>query len=202
MYKILLITGGVYHDFMRNALLLVEKLRNDRFDFEVTEDLSHLNFKKLAKKDVVLLYTLFKSINEYNKKALLDFVEKGGKLLGLHSANASFLENHDYLEMIGSKFLYHPPKCRFVVRISKMHYITQGLEDFEIVDELYISEYNENVNILLETDYNHQKVPILYTKSFGLGKVVFFALGHDTTSILNRDFIRVFSRSLDWLIKE
>ena len=55
MYKILLITGGVYHDFMRNALLLVEKLRNDRFDFEVTEDLSHLNFKKLAKKDVVLL---------------------------------------------------------------------------------------------------------------------------------------------------
>ncbi|MDI3473482.1 MAG: hypothetical protein PWQ20_942 [Thermotogaceae bacterium] len=200
--EVLLVIGGDYHDFYANVVKLVSEVREEYFNFEITDDMSHLNSKKLAKKDIVALYALFNHISSLNKKALLKFVEKGGGFLGLHSANASFLNDVEYQNFIGSKFLFHPEKQRFKVNVSKMHFITLGLKSFEIFDELYVSECSESVNVLLEAEYQNNKVPILYTKSYGLGKIAFFALGHDEDSILNENFIEIFIRSLKWLGKK
>jgi hypothetical protein len=200
--KILFVTGGNYHNFYANTVKLISKIKEKRFDFELTDDLSHLNPKKLAKKDVVIFYALFNYLNSINKDSLLGFVEKGGNFLGLHSANASFLNDEEYRKFIGSRFLFHPEKQRFKVSVSKMHFITLGLKNFEIFDELYVSDYDKNVNVLLEAEYKNDKIPILYTRSYGLGKIVFFALGHDEDSVLNENFIEIFVRSLNWLGKK
>jgi len=202
--KILLLTGGFYHNFLQNTKLVIDfiKKKQLRFDFEVTDDLSHLNSTKLKDKAIIVVYTLLKKLNEYQEKVLLNFVEKGGGFLGLHSANASFMENKKYIDMVGSKFLRHPPKCTFKVKVSKMHYITLGIDDFEIEDELYISKYDKNINILLEAVYKERIIPICYTKSYGLGKIVYLSLGHDEKSILNDSFKEIFIRSLNWLKNE
>lgn len=169
------------------------------FDFEITSDLSHLNPIKLKEKDIVIMYTLFENLNEHQERSLLDFIEGGKGFLGLHSANASFTKNEGYIDMIGSRFLRHPPESTFKVRVSNAHYITLGIDDFEVEDELYISNCAENVNVLFETEYEGKRVPVCYTKSYGLGKVVYLSLGHDEKSILNDSFKRILIRSLSWL---
>jgi len=95
------------------------------------------------------------------------------------------------MEVLGSQFKAHPPIAPFQVEVvNKTHHLTKGIEDFEIRDELYLSNTTAEIDVLLQTrfegevpgftakDWDKVVVPILYTRELGKGLVVYNTLGH------------------------
>jgi uncharacterized protein len=97
----------------------------------------------------------------------------------------------DVMEMLGTQFVAHPPIDKFPVEVvDKAHELTRGIEDFEVVDELYLSNTTAPIHTLMQTTFEGEAtgftqsqwgkttVPILYTRDIGVGQIVYNALGH------------------------
>lgn len=93
---------------------------------------------------------------------------------------------------LGSQFVAHPPVGRFHVRVSQpAHPLVAGIADFEVEDELYLSEYHGENEALLETRYTGEAAGfveaswqgdeprlVLYLHRVGSGAVLYNTLGH------------------------
>ena len=104
---------------------------------------------------------------------------------------------------LGAFFLNHPPLCRFRVDVAdRSHPLTRGVSDsFEVADELYLIELQQpsETHVLLTTQLEKDPSPagfgfvydqdsslmpdgrtrvLGYTRTFGKGAIVYFALGH------------------------
>jgi len=133
---------------------------------------------------------------------LRSWLEAGGKWLALHGTNSILVftesglvdapdDTTGLMEMLGTQFKAHPPIGPFPVEVvNKDHELTRGIDDFEIVDELYLSETTAPIDTLMQTTFEGEAtgftkehwdkttVPILYTRDIGKGRIVYNALGH------------------------
>jgi len=102
-------------------------------------------------------------------KAIKAWLKGGGKWLALHGTNSILRfvdggvstpdERPDVMEVLGSQFKAHPPIDKFTVEIvNKTHELTKGLEDFEVVDELYLSNTTAEIDILMKTTFEGETV--------------------------------------------
>lgn len=105
----------------------------------------------------------------------------------------------EYLAMIGSAFISHPPLTVIPVRIlDRDHPVTQGVADFEIEDERYeLAGDLAQVQILAESNGH----PVLYTKRWGSGSVQYTALGHDSRALRNPSHRRLLVQAVAWAIQ-
>jgi type 1 glutamine amidotransferase len=74
--------------------------------------------------------------------------------------------------------------------VDSNHELTRGIADFEVVDELYLSRTTAPITTLMETrfageatgfthsQWEETRVPILYTRDIGKGRIVYNTLGH------------------------
>ena len=63
-------------------------------------------------------------------------------------------ERPDVMDMLGTQFKAHPPIGPFPVEVvNKDHELTKGIEDFEIVDELYLSNTTAPDDTLMQTTF-------------------------------------------------
>lgn len=197
--KVLLLVGGpVYHDTpgdQREALGFLDP----HFSVTMTDDMTVLTPENLAKYDVIANYTTFFEPTEGQIKALLDAVAGGKGFVGIHGATATFWNSPEYLEMIGGKFIEHDKNKIFHVKMNYNHTesspITEGIEDFDIQDELYIIEGDLTQWHILARAEGH---PIVYTKMWGQGRVYSNAMGHDSHAIGNPGFQELIVRGVKW----
>ena len=97
----------------------------------------------------------------------------------------------DVMEMLGTQFKAHPPIGPFKVEVvNRDHEFTRGIDDFEVVDELYLSHTTAAIETLMQTHFEGEAtgfvdaqwektaVPILYTRDIGKGRIVYNTLGH------------------------
>lgn len=146
--------------------------------------------------------------------AIRTWLESGGHWLGLHGTSGGRAERVEGLRqrrtvktehhaLLGSRFLTHPPLCRFRVDVrDRDHPLTQGIgASFEVEDEPYFIELQDpgTTRILLTADYGPAAIsdsvgPLYgadtsllpdgrtrvlgYTREVGSGRVTYFALGH------------------------
>jgi len=74
--------------------------------------------------------------------------------------------------MLGSEFIGHARPYGFNVYIKdKTHFISQRLSEFKIFDELYLLNNEPDINIVLTAHWQGKMVPVIYTKSYGKGRV-------------------------------
>lgn len=118
-----------------------------------------------------------------------------------------------YAEMLGASWSEADPKTghgdrhSFQVKfVDRAHPIAQGLpETFTATDELYHNlRMRPNVH-LLATAFDDPRMrgtgkhePMLWTVSYGKGRVFHTALGHDGPAMLEEGFILTFARGLEW----
>lgn len=200
--NVLVIIGGDYHDFKTCGDTLKNFLEaTDRIKVTLTEDRNALKKDSIQKFDAVIIYTQGGNLTEEQLNVLTSFVKRGGGLVGIHCASDSFRENRPYIEMLGSEFSAHGPHHEFPVNIVKKgHRITTRLSDFSITDELYTLKYNANeLDIILTASWLGKSEPMVYTKSYGEGKVVYTALGHGIEAFVNQYFQKLVIRSIDWV---
>jgi len=209
-----LVCGGSYHDMDYARLELLKLLGEDeRIRVRVGED--YRDTRAIEAADFLVTYTCDVIPDPGQQASLAAFLAAGGRWLALHGTNSVLrhLKGRgweaprtapDFMGMLGSQFLAHPPIAPYTVEVSDpAHPLVAGIEPFEVDDELYLCEYHGENRALLHTRYRG-KAPgfaarhwpggretdaeydsggsdrqlVLYLHSHGGGEVLYCTLGH------------------------
>jgi type 1 glutamine amidotransferase len=194
------VAAGKYHDidFARLELL---KLLAEHENIRTTVAMDYSNVDRIAACQFLITYTCDVMPTPAETQAIKAFLEKGGRWLALHGTNSilRFVEGgvdcpedrNDVMDILGTQFKAHPPIGPFRVEVTdRTHALTKGLEDFDIIDELYITKTTAPIKVLMQTrfdgeatgfieaKYDNAVVPILYLRDHGKGAVLYNTLGH------------------------
>jgi len=111
------------------------------------------------------------------EEGLYNFVSGGKGLVGIHGT--AWWIGGKAVDLIGGHANWHPPGLTFTVNISdEEHEITQGVGDFEVEDEIYMSAWDPSVQVLATADWSDKEHPMAWVKSYGEGRVFYTTLGH------------------------
>ena len=189
--KTLLLTGGEIHDW-KACGYEIERILRVCGDFDVTrveDDLKILESRDLDSFDLIVLYWTRGVLTDGQKNGLLKWIAGGKGFAGIHSAAASFRECPEFRCMLGGFFVTHPKPRRYQVSVvDPEHPITRDMLEFFVTDEMYITDYDPRVSVLASSLWKGEKVPVVWTKSWGDGRVYYLALGHDVEACRDENF--------------
>ncbi|MBX6311639.1 MAG: ThuA domain-containing protein [Isosphaeraceae bacterium] len=174
------------------------ELSRGAFDVTITQDGSQVTPENLAHYRAVVFFT---AINPpgVDVDGLIQWVEKGGAFVGIHSTANTYQGHPAFGAMLGARFDRRPwrtpqhPQTRVRVRVEdRTHPATRHLgESFEIADDIYqFKNFDRSkVQLLLSLDptsldlanpkVNRQDrhFPVSWAKTHGRGRVFYTALG-------------------------
>jgi uncharacterized protein len=194
------VAAGRFHD-IDFARLEILKLLGEHQNIRTTVAMDYSNTDRIAACQFLITYTCDMLPTEAEATAIREFLNKGGRWLALHGTNSILRftdggvdcpeERPDVMEILGTQFKAHPPIGPFRVEITERdHPLTRGLDDFEVIDELYITKTTASIQVLMQTrfdgeatgfvekDYDNAVVPILYLRELGQGGILYNTLGH------------------------
>jgi type 1 glutamine amidotransferase len=204
-------SAGHDHDYAR--LRLLGLLAERDVSASVANDFADIE-KWLPTTQLLITYVAGPYPDAAQCRAIQHWLEVGGHWLGLHGTSGGRAERvegvrqrrtvkTEHHAVLGSRFLTHPPLCKFRVDVSATdHPLTRGIgTSFEIEDEPYFIELQDpgSTQILLTADYGPSAVApsigtlyasdtslqsdgrtrvLGYTREVGNGGVTYFAFGH------------------------
>ena len=194
------VAAGKYHD-IDFARLEVLKLLAEHPQIRTTVGCDYAATDRIAACRFLVSYTCDLMPTPQETAAIRAWLEAGGKWLALHGTNSILVfteggvdtpnDRSDVMEILGTQFKAHPPIGPFKVEVvDRDHELTRGIDDFEVVDELYLSNTTAPIDTLMQTRFTGEAtgfiadkweetvVPILYTRQIGAGTVSYNALGH------------------------
>jgi hypothetical protein len=201
---VLALVGGAWHDFDGFLRRLRPWLGHSGFSVRDSRDASDLGSLDGSCR-IVVLYTCLDGSDPApdapaRTHSLSQWVSRGGGLLAIHSATVAARTDLALRALLGGVFVSHPPKASFrVTPANCSHPVTRGVGAFEVEDELYLHEVDPSVNVLFYTEALGRAIPLAWTRSQGLGKVVYFALGHDEDAWDLAEYRNIVVKSLAWL---
>lgn len=127
--------------------------------------------------------------------ALLDYVYRGGAFMGVHSATGSERTSEAFRQLLGGRFLWHPPLQPFTIRVNdRRHAATAHLgETWAWTDEAYVCDWTPDSHVLLDLDvatlaksagdkrlaaFANKRYPLAWCRRHGDGRVFYTGLGH------------------------
>lgn len=208
--KILLLLGGVHHDFEGFAVAFREIVGDSHCTITTTYDGDALLRLHAENVDIVALYTCLggaqkdgvvaEDLTVVQTHALAEWVRAGGRLLALHAATVLRESNLTMRNLIGGRFLSHPPQFDFAVSpLARKHPLTDGVGSFTVHDEFYIQEFNPEVAILMSAEDRGVVYPIVWAKEEGRGRVAYIAPGHTASTWANEKYRQLLRQSVRWL---
>lgn len=195
-------TNGYRHESIADGIAAIKALgKANHFDVDATEDSLQFNPTTLRQyQAIVLLSTTGKVFGEAEKKALQQFVQQGGGIVGIHAATDCEYDWPWYVEMIGGNFESHPEQQVAQLQVvDSMHISTNHLPKiWQRKDEWYnFKNLNSNVHQLLridESSYQGGKNgtihPMAWYHNFDGGRVFYTALGHTRESFQEPLFLQ------------
>jgi len=137
---------------------------------------------------------------------LVDHVRGGGGLLALHTAVVCFDAEPSWAGLLGAAWSwdrsFHPPLDVIGVDVTDAghgHPITDGIEPFEIVDEIYgFLDEAPHLEALLTGVHGSRAHPLLWTRALGHGRLVVDLLGHGIESFTQPDHRTILHRAAMW----
>jgi len=200
MRKVLLVTDGIFHPTLLGRLALHNALRQlNEFTFTHVPSLEKLPYD-LESFSALALHYHHKTISNVALGRLEYFVKNGGGILAIHAATASFKETLPYFKILGGRFIGHDAVADFEIRKVR-EYIFSGVDNFVVKDELYIHELESGIEVHFTTKHEGKDVPVVWTYSYGKGKVCYAVPGHTTGSMRNKTYQQVLKRGLEWVCK-
>jgi hypothetical protein len=134
------------------------------------------------------------------EQGIIDFVRGGQVLIGIHSATVTDETREGYIELIGGRFTHHSHYHEFEVQVQEReHPVTSKVDDFKIPDELYVLDREpKGARVLATAIWEDGAQPLLYTKSYGQGQVLYNAFGHDKAAFDHPTFHKLIVQGLQW----
>ncbi len=198
-----LVVGGRWHDVDYARLQLLDLLAaHDAVRCSVHTDFSDV--VALSAADAVIAYTCDVRPTAEQAEALAATVAAGGRLLALHATNSAIDPPEpgtprvfrtpdampDFTALLGNRFLAHPKIGPYLIEpVQPEHPLVAGVNAFTTVDEIYVAELADDLDVILdvdytgpcpgfETDHGAGRHPVLYQRAQGQGAVTYFTLGH------------------------
>ncbi len=178
------------------AHLFGKMLEKEGFDVEISGSLDSFADANnvLSKSLIVPVVTMSEITPEQFNTVAVAVRDHGVGIAGCHGGMCdSFRANTEWQFMTGSQWVAHPGNdgVRYTIHINREnpHEITAGLPDFDVVSEQYYLHVDPGVNVLATCDFptpgadgphvsNPCRMPQVYTKMYGKGRVFYNALGH------------------------
>ncbi len=205
MKKVLLMLGGKYHEFEKCGEILADFLTRTA-GYEVVATTDRGRFRKLDGFDAVIIHTQGGKLTAAQERGLLDFVRKGGGLVGLHGATASFTKNDGYMEMIGMEFVEHGPRCDITVEHSDDYeeIVPRVEKTWVQFDEVYTMKKRTEKKLrpFQYTWWQFERQVLGYTRTYGKGRVLYTGLGHSERGFRRPEFLNLVHKAVRWAAKE
>jgi type 1 glutamine amidotransferase len=216
--KNLLLTGGPLHPFETTARTVADLLAEDGIDSVVTDGIED-GLQTIGEYDLLTVYLLrwrmlgamfdddrdawAMSLSDAGRDAILGHLQKGRPLLALHTAAVSFDDWPEWADVIGARWDWerssHPPPRPSMVHVASAHPIVAGIDDFEVVDEIYSFLDLRDVTPLLTSPRRGEAQPLLWTRTHGDARVAYDALGHDDLSLTHPSHATIIRRAATWV---
>jgi Uncharacterized protein conserved in bacteria len=195
MKRALIVQGGWDgHEPVKVSELFGEMLRKEDFQVEIYDNLDILkDGEKMMSLDLFVPVWTMGEISKEQLNPVLRAVEAGVGIAGCHGGMCdSFRNSTQWQFMTGAQWVAHPGNdgVEFEVAMVKNSSspIVEGISDFKVKTEQYYIHIDPVVNVLAYTAFpvvdgphctnGHVNVPVVYTKTWGKGRVFYNALGH------------------------
>ena len=136
------------------------------------------------------------------KAALEKLGESDQGIFLLHHAILAFPHWQLWSDLVGiqdRRFGWHMDHRTFIQVADSQHPITQGLNDWNMLDETYtMHEPAEDSQVILTTDDPQSMKSIAWTRRYKNAPVFCFQSGHDHLAYENPNFRQVISRGIHW----
>lgn len=199
-----LVAGGASHDFDSARLdILLRAARDPRLRLRVSASFEEFaDGGEVAPPSFLVSYSCNVAPSDAALARLAGFLARGGRWFALHATN-SLIEwhpegvrccglDHPFLALFGSAFQAHPPIGPFRVEPVGNNPLTAGIAPFDVTDELYLSDLEDDVEVLLaarfsghapgfaRADWTHgpDQRPLMTLRRHGAGAILHLALGH------------------------
>ncbi|RKU28750.1 hypothetical protein C6497_08300 [Candidatus Poribacteria bacterium] len=188
----ILVLSGENHRFNASASVIHGFLDDDaEISATLTDDKAVLESNELDDYDACVFGTGFTrtdrqedgttkrvpDLSAEQEDGLFQFVEGGKGLVGIHGT--AWWIGGRAVDLIGGHSNWHPPGSTFTVNIEdNEHPTTQGISDFDVEDEIYISAHEPNLHVLATAEWFGKSHPMAWVKSYGEGRVFYTTLGH------------------------
>lgn len=189
MKKALIVQGGwTGHQPVEVAEILAGVLREENFEVEVSDTLdSFRDEEKLLGLNLIVPVWTMGKIEHEQLAPLLAAVKSGVGIAGCHGGLAdSFREATEFQYMVGGQWVAHPGNdgVTYTVHMKvKDDPITTGIEDFEVCSEKYYMHVDPAIRVLAVTYFDEVEMPVVWTKTYGAGRVFYSSLGHQANIV-------------------
>jgi len=191
-----------FHDFRVIGPVLDDALSVSA-DVELTTECDAVS--TLDEYDVFVDYTTKAEWTATQLDAIRSFVRDGSGYVGIHCATdvANFVDEPctEMAELIGGRFVSHPEMSNIDVDIvNATHPVTDGVDEFQIYDEPYQLDWDED-RVTVLAKFTHPAtgtMPAAWVRTEGDGRVFYCSLGHDSTAFRNAGFQQLLRNGLQW----
>jgi uncharacterized protein len=139
------------------------------------------------------------------RAALEQLGESDQGIVLIHHALLAFRKWPFWGDLVGIEqrgFGYHPNEHVPVHVADPEHPITQGLSDWEIVDETYtVDEPGPDNHVLLTTDHPKSMRTLAWTRTFKQARIFCYESGHDARAYENPTYQTVLARGIAWVAR-
>ena len=207
-----LVLSGPNHRFNESAEVIHGFLNNDA-DLNVTldDDKDILHSDKMGTYDVLVFGTGFRrsekqadgsskrvpDLNHEQEEGLFNFVSGGKGIVGIHGT--AWWIGGRAVDLIGGHANWHPPGLTFTVNVTDSeHDIMQGVDDFEVEDEIYMSAWDPDIHVLATAEWSDKHHPMAWVKNYGKGRVFYTTLGHGPNTFERSAMQQVITQGVRW----
>jgi len=218
MKKALIVWGGWDgHQPKQVGEIFARVLREEGFEVEVSDTLDAFKdeAKVMALNLIVPVWTMGKITSEQANPVLKAVREAGVGIAGCHGGMCdAFRENTEWQFMTGGQWVAHPGNDGTTYRVRVVtgsHPIVEGIADFDVCSEQYYMHTDPSNRTLATTEFplapgphvpnGRFDMPVVWTRSFGKGKVFYNSLGHQANIVESEPCLTLMRRGLLWAAK-
>lgn len=189
MRKALIVWGGWDgHQPKEVGEVFADILREENFEVTVSDTLdAYKDAELMAQLDLIVPVWTMGEITQEQLRPLLDTVQAGCGIAGCHGGMGdSFRNEVEYQYMVGGQWVAHPGNdgVRYDVNMTDAEDpLTQGIGDFEVSSEQYYMHVDPAISVHATTSFGDVKMPVVWTKTWGQGRVYYNTLGHQSNII-------------------
>ena len=215
--RVLVVTGG--HGFDRKPFYNVfDSIPTITYDTLVQPQANVLIASPEVKKyDVLVFYDLVDLISPTQQEAYISLLKKGASMIFLHHALVSYQNWPEFINIVGGQYHTSPvlvngdtlkANYQHDVTISvkvadNKHPVTEGISDFEIVDEVYSDvEILPVVKPLLSTAHPGSMRWLAWINHYGNSAIIYIQLGHGPSAYSNPNYRKLLRQAIEWSAKQ
>jgi hypothetical protein len=189
--------------------LLAGALRRDGFAVDVSDSLNAFeDGARLKSLSLIVPIWTMGEIKGEQLRPLLEAVQSGVGIAGCHGGMCdAFRLETEYQFMTGGQWVAHPGNDgrHYVVETFEDSPLVRGIPTFDVRSEKYYMHVDPAVRVHAITrfeDYSDTIMPVVWTKTYGAGRVFYNALGHQANIIAMPQVLEIMARGMRWAAGE